>query len=177
MYAQSLQINAFSANAWLQYKRGSSYTPTMSPLTMVVSSIRYAPSHSTTTSSALTCIQAPLLLPLFSLIPSSVFDITTKLVYILLDLLIANTLTTIADSGLAYKSPLFTSPRLDIRWEGTSIAAALVDSSHALSSRANQPAATSSILSQLRLASGVLPSSSPTLQSCFRFLEAYTIGL
>lgn len=68
--------------------------------------------------------QAPLFLPLFSLLPSSLsFPIFTYLLYIGVDLLSANALLKIADSGEAVSSALFTSPRREKRWSGLVIAA------------------------------------------------------
>ncbi len=65
--------------------------------------------------------QAPLLLPLFSLLPS--LPIFTYLLYIAVDLLSADALAKIADSGEAGSSKLFTSPRREKRWSGVVIAA------------------------------------------------------
>ena len=65
--------------------------------------------------------QAPLLLPLFSLLPS--LPIFTYLLYIAVDLLSAHALVKIADSGEAGSSKLFTSPRREKRWSGVVIAA------------------------------------------------------
>ena len=68
--------------------------------------------------------QAPLLLPLFSLLPSNAtFPIFTYLLYIAVDLLSAHALVKIANSGEAGSSALFTSPRRDKRWSGFVIAA------------------------------------------------------
>ncbi|KAH8906019.1 PIG-U-domain-containing protein [Coniochaeta sp. PMI_546] len=68
--------------------------------------------------------QAPLFLPLFSLLPSSSsFPFFTYLLYIAVDLLSANALFKIADSGEAVSSALFTSPRREKRWSGFVIAA------------------------------------------------------
>ncbi|AEO53095.1 hypothetical protein MYCTH_2293970 [Thermothelomyces thermophilus ATCC 42464] len=68
--------------------------------------------------------QAPLLLPLFSLLPSYAnFPIFTYLLYTAVDLLSARALWTIADSGEAGSSALFTSPRRAKRWSGFVIAA------------------------------------------------------
>ncbi|KIW07352.1 uncharacterized protein PV09_02198 [Verruconis gallopava] len=64
--------------------------------------------------------QAPLLLPLFNLLPEAL----TGLLYILLDLLSANALITIADSGIAQSTRLFTSPRKSFGYSSLSIAAA-----------------------------------------------------
>lgn len=69
--------------------------------------------------------QAPLLLPLFSLLPSSaIHPAFTYLLYILVDLLSAIALMNIAESGEAVSSKLFTSPRKDKRWSSFAIAAA-----------------------------------------------------
>ena len=69
--------------------------------------------------------QAPLLLPLFSLLPSSAtYPAFTYLLYVLLDLLSASALMSIAESGEAVSSKLFTSPRKDKRWSSFAIAAA-----------------------------------------------------
>ncbi|KAH6651204.1 GPI transamidase subunit PIG-U [Chaetomium tenue] len=68
--------------------------------------------------------QAPLLLPLFSLLPSfTSAPIFTYLLYIAVDLLSAGALWRIADSGEAGSSALFTSPRREKRWSGFVIAA------------------------------------------------------
>jgi phosphatidylinositol glycan class U len=69
--------------------------------------------------------QAPLLLTLFSLLPnSSTYPIFTYLLYTFVDLLSANALMKIAESGEAGSSKLFTSPRKDKRWNDFAIAAA-----------------------------------------------------
>ena len=71
--------------------------------------------------------QAPLLLPLFALLPSSsTYPAFTDLLYILVDLLSANALMEIADSGEAGSSRLYTSPRKDKKWSNFAIAAAYV---------------------------------------------------
>lgn len=68
--------------------------------------------------------QAPLFLPLFSLLPSvRTFPIFTYLLYIVVDLLSAGALLKIADSGEAGSSALFTSPRREKRWSGFIVAA------------------------------------------------------
>ncbi|KAI9743578.1 MAG: hypothetical protein M1818_002893 [Claussenomyces sp. TS43310] len=68
--------------------------------------------------------QAPLLLPLFSLLPDfSTYPLLTYLFYITIDLLGANALMRIAESGEAGSSRLFTSPRKDKRWNSLHIAA------------------------------------------------------
>lgn len=68
--------------------------------------------------------QSPLFLPLFSLLPSSTtLPIFTYLLYIAVDLLSANALIKIAESGEAGSSRLFTSPRREKRWSGYILAA------------------------------------------------------
>lgn len=68
--------------------------------------------------------QAPLLLPLFSLLPSfAAWPVFTYLLYIAVDLLSAKALITIAESGEAGSSALFISPRKDKRWSGLVVAA------------------------------------------------------
>lgn len=69
--------------------------------------------------------QAPLLLPLFSLLPDvKAWPIFTSLLYILVDLLSADALIGIADSGEAGQSRLFASPRRARRASGLFVAAA-----------------------------------------------------
>ncbi|KAL9639312.1 MAG: hypothetical protein Q9164_001010 [Protoblastenia rupestris] len=68
--------------------------------------------------------QAPLLLPLFALIPPAYFPVATKLLYIFIDLLCARALMQITDSRQSGSSRLFTSPRKDTRWDGVAIGAA-----------------------------------------------------
>ncbi|CAD6578428.1 MAG: hypothetical protein ASARMPREDX12_008741 [Alectoria sarmentosa] len=67
---------------------------------------------------------APLLLPLFALVPPSLFSPLTALLYILLDLLCANALIKITESGESGSSRLFTSPRKDMKWDSIAVAAA-----------------------------------------------------
>ena len=69
--------------------------------------------------------QAPLLLPLFSLLPDvATYPVFTYLLYIAVDLASASALVRIADSGEAGASALFKSPRREKRWGGFAIAAA-----------------------------------------------------
>ncbi|KAL2038257.1 hypothetical protein N7G274_008906 [Stereocaulon virgatum] len=68
--------------------------------------------------------QAPLLLSLFALIPSSIFSPLTSLLYIALDLLCVNALIQIAESDEAGSSRLFTSPRRELKWDSVAIGAA-----------------------------------------------------
>ncbi|RJE23384.1 GPI transamidase component [Aspergillus sclerotialis] len=68
--------------------------------------------------------QAPILLPLFSLLPNSRdFPLPTAVFYSLIDLVNANALITISDSGQSVSSRLYSALRKDIRWDGASIAA------------------------------------------------------
>ena len=68
--------------------------------------------------------QAPLLLPLFSLLPdSSTYPIFTHLLYIAVDILSADALMKIADTGEAGLSKFFTSPRRQKRWSSLEIGA------------------------------------------------------
>jgi len=69
--------------------------------------------------------QAPLLLPLFSMLPSpAAWPIFTHLLYTAVDILSAAALVQIADSGEAGASALFKSPRREKRWSGWGVAAA-----------------------------------------------------
>ncbi|EMC94890.1 hypothetical protein BAUCODRAFT_73965 [Baudoinia panamericana UAMH 10762] len=70
--------------------------------------------------------QAPLLLPLFSLLPSPAFasgTLLSVLLYTGLDLLVAECLYYIAQSGAAYISRRYRSPRHDRTWTPASVAA------------------------------------------------------
>lgn len=68
--------------------------------------------------------QAPLLLPLFSLLPdATAYPLAATLLYTVVDLLSANALMQIADSGQNVVTRLFTSSRKDLRWSSLAIAA------------------------------------------------------
>ncbi|KXJ89602.1 GPI transamidase subunit PIG-U [Microdochium bolleyi] len=68
--------------------------------------------------------QAPLLLPLFSVLPDpQTWPIFTNLLYIAVDLLSAYALSRISDSGEAASSRLYKSARKDRQWSGSVIAA------------------------------------------------------
>lgn len=68
--------------------------------------------------------QAPLLLPLFSLLPDvRQWPIFTALLYTLVDIVSADALIKIADSGEAGHSRLFASPRRSRRTSGLVVAA------------------------------------------------------
>jgi phosphatidylinositol glycan class U len=69
--------------------------------------------------------QAPLLLPLFSLLPDvKAWPIFTHLLYIAVDILSSDALYKIANSGEASSSRLFTSPRRAKKWCGVAVGAA-----------------------------------------------------
>ncbi len=68
--------------------------------------------------------QAPLLLPLFSLLPDfSAHPIFTYILYTIVDILSANALMKIAETGEAGSSRLFISPRREKRWSSLEIGA------------------------------------------------------
>jgi len=71
--------------------------------------------------------QAPLLLPVFSLLPDyRISPLPTHLLYIATDVLAAMALASIARSGIAHTSHLFTSSRKTSRWSTNAIVAACV---------------------------------------------------
>ncbi|KAF9888767.1 hypothetical protein FE257_008343 [Aspergillus nanangensis] len=68
--------------------------------------------------------QAPILLPLFSLLPNAnMSPLITAIFFSLVDLVNADALITIADSGQAVSGRFYTALRKHIRWDGLSIAA------------------------------------------------------
>ncbi|KAL8655458.1 MAG: hypothetical protein Q9210_000855 [Variospora velana] len=69
---------------------------------------------------------APLFLPLFALIPAPFFRLVTAILYILVDLVSADAVIRIARSGAARSSPLFSSPRKDIKWDELAVGAAFL---------------------------------------------------
>lgn len=109
--------------------------------------------------------QAPLLLPLFSLLPDlKTWPIFNYILYTVVDLLSANALCNIANSGEAGNSKLFKSPRRDKRWSGVAIAAGYVcrpKEMHATGCRANDIKGSYSTLIPLRHVSGDRLVSSP----------------
>ncbi|MCJ1357877.1 MAG: hypothetical protein MMC33_007873 [Icmadophila ericetorum] len=70
--------------------------------------------------------QAPLLLPLFAMIPSGAFIFLTNLLYILLDLVCADALIQIAESREAGITRLFKSPRKNGKQDSIAVAAAFL---------------------------------------------------
>ncbi|KAL4890984.1 GPI transamidase subunit PIG-U [Aspergillus ambiguus] len=68
--------------------------------------------------------QAPLLLPLFSLLPSpDQHALPTAIFFSIVDLLNAEALITISESGQAVSGRFYTAARKHIKWDGVSIAA------------------------------------------------------
>lgn len=81
-----------------------------------------APQHRT--SSINPIIQAPLLLPIFSLLPDIHSNpIPTAIFYFLVDLVNAYALVTISESGQSIQSRLHSAVRKHIQWDGVSVAA------------------------------------------------------
>lgn len=69
-------------------------------------------------------MKAPLFLPIFALLPNArELPLPTALFYSLIDLINANALITISDSGQAVSGRLFSALRKHIRWDGVSVAA------------------------------------------------------
>ncbi|KAJ9489481.1 hypothetical protein VN97_g3775 [Penicillium thymicola] len=68
--------------------------------------------------------QAPLLLPLFALLPDAKSSpLPTAIFYFIVDLLNAHALLTISASGQSVKSRLHSAVRKHVRWDGVSVAA------------------------------------------------------
>ncbi|KAF7165489.1 hypothetical protein CNMCM5623_009611 [Aspergillus felis] len=68
--------------------------------------------------------QAPLLLPIFALLPNARdCPLATAVFYALIDLVNANALITISDSNQAISGRLYTALRKDIKWSGVDVAA------------------------------------------------------
>ncbi|EAW10287.1 GPI-anchor transamidase subunit GAB1 [Aspergillus clavatus NRRL 1] len=68
--------------------------------------------------------QAPLLLPLFALLPNARdYPFVTAAFYALIDLVNANALVTISNSGQAVSGRLYSALRKDIKWDGVEVAA------------------------------------------------------
>ncbi|KAF2009323.1 PIG-U-domain-containing protein [Aaosphaeria arxii CBS 175.79] len=71
--------------------------------------------------------QAPLLLPLFSLLPNpSHYPFATNLLYTAVDLLGAHALMLVADSGQSITTRLSKSSRKDLRWNSAAVAASFL---------------------------------------------------
>lgn len=104
------------------------YTPTKRSLTKQIDAVQeglFLYTHNVSPYDGGVFHQAPLLLPLFSLFPDPAkYPLATGLLFILLDLLSANALTQIAETGVAVSARLFSSPRKEFRYSSTAIAAA-----------------------------------------------------
>ncbi|KAI9656185.1 MAG: hypothetical protein M1821_004847 [Bathelium mastoideum] len=71
--------------------------------------------------------QAPLLLPLFSLLPDvQRYPFATNVFYTVVDLLCANALMQLSETELATSSRYFTSPRRKLAWDAVSIGASFL---------------------------------------------------
>lgn len=71
-----------------------------------------------------TVIKAPLLLPIFSLLPNARdYPLPTALFFAIIDLVNANALVTISDSNQAVSGRLYSALRKQIRWDGVEVAA------------------------------------------------------
>lgn len=71
--------------------------------------------------------QAPLLLPLFALLPDLArYPLATDALFVAVDLLAANALAQLAESRCASHARRFTSPRHRLRWTSTAVAAAFL---------------------------------------------------
>ncbi|KAF2110447.1 CDC91 cell division cycle 91-like protein [Lophiotrema nucula] len=71
--------------------------------------------------------QAPLLLPLFSLLPNpSYYPFATNLLFTAVDLLGASALMQIVESGQSVTTRLFSSSRKDMRWSSIAVAASFL---------------------------------------------------
>lgn len=84
--------------------------------------------------------QAPLLLPLFSLLPNPLaYPIFTYLLYTAADIISAHALFRIAESGEAGSSRLFASPRREKRWSGYVVAAVFLFSPFTIATCIGRP--------------------------------------
>jgi phosphatidylinositol glycan class U len=90
---------------------------------MEVSSTRYVKSNPRSPNAS-NVPKAPLLLPLFSMIPQFLFESLTLLLYITIDLLCAYELMQIAESGEAQESLRFKSPRKTTKQDSILVGAA-----------------------------------------------------
>ncbi|CAK7206427.1 hypothetical protein SEUCBS139899_009221 [Sporothrix eucalyptigena] len=123
--------------------------------------------------------QAPLLLPLFSLLPSSL-PIFTYLLYIVVDLLSANALVHIAESGEAGASAKFTSPRREKRWSGFVIAAVFLFNPFTIATcigRSTSVFSTCAILYAIHKAIGGAPLTAMVSLSFASYLSMYPLLL
>ncbi|KAH6692653.1 GPI transamidase subunit PIG-U [Plectosphaerella plurivora] len=125
--------------------------------------------------------QAPLLLPLFSLLPDvKAYPIFTAILYIIVDLLSADALASIADSGEAGASRLFKSPRRGRTWSGIVVAAAYLFNPYTIATcigRSTQVFSSFAILYSLAKAIGGAPISAMVALSLATYLSMYPILL
>ncbi|MCJ1224748.1 hypothetical protein MMC12_001393 [Toensbergia leucococca] len=121
--------------------------------------------------------QAPLLLPLFALLPSPFF---TNLLYIALDILSANALMQIASSGEAQSTPLYTSPRHAFKYDSIYIGAAYLFNPLTLATCLGRPTSiftTLSILTSISSATTAKPIKATLSLSLASYLSLYPILL
>ncbi|KAL8314967.1 hypothetical protein RB597_006893 [Gaeumannomyces tritici] len=125
--------------------------------------------------------QAPLLLPLFSLLPDvSAYPIFTSLLYIAVDLASAHALHRIADSGEAAWSAHFKSPRRARRWGGAVVAALYLFSPFTLATclgRSTSVFTTCAILSAIAKAVSGAPLGALVALSFASYLSMYPLLL
>ncbi|KAI1502931.1 GPI transamidase subunit PIG-U [Biscogniauxia marginata] len=125
--------------------------------------------------------QAPLLLPLFSLLPDpTAYPLFTYLLYIIVDLLSAHALYKIAESGEAAESRLFTSPRKDKRLSGYVVAASFLFSPFTIATCLARPTSvftTCAILHAIAKAIAGNPFTSMLALSFAAYLSMYPILL
>ncbi|POS78894.1 glycosylphosphatidylinositol transamidase-2 [Diaporthe helianthi] len=121
--------------------------------------------------------QAPLLLPVLSLLPSfASWPVLTYLLYIAVDLLSANSLIVIADSGEAGQSFRFTSPRRDKRWSGFVVAALFLFNPFTIATCIGRPTSvftTCAILHAVAKAATGAPYSAAIAMSFAAYLSMY----
>ncbi|KAL8408113.1 hypothetical protein RB594_006785 [Gaeumannomyces avenae] len=125
--------------------------------------------------------QAPLLLPLFSLLPDvSAYPIFTSLLYIAVDIASAHALHRIADSGEAAWSAHFKSPRRARRWGGAVVAALYLFSPFTLATclgRSTSVFTTCAILSAIAKAVSGAPLGALVALSFASYLSMYPLLL
>ncbi|KAI2638576.1 GPI transamidase subunit PIG-U [Xylaria nigripes] len=125
--------------------------------------------------------QAPLFLPLLSLLPDpSAYPIFTSLLYILVDIASANALYRIAESGEAAVSNLFTSARKDRKWSGYVVAAIFLFNPYTIATCLGRPTnvfTTCAILHAISKAINGSPLTSMLALSFASYLSMYPILL
>ncbi|KAH7018360.1 GPI transamidase subunit PIG-U [Microdochium trichocladiopsis] len=125
--------------------------------------------------------QAPLLLPLFSVLPDpQAWPVFTYLLYIGIDLLSAHALSRISDSGEAASSRLYTSGRKDRRWSGLIVAALFLFNPYTIATCLGRPTSvftTCAILHAIAEAVDAKPMTAFILLSFAAYLSMYPILL